>query len=114
MNEELKNLVKSKAAAYKAEVIAIRRHLHQHPELSLQEFETADFVEQKLKEYGVSEIQRMCKTGVVALIKGVNPTKNTIALRADLDALPIVEENEVVYKSKNNGIMHACGHDVHT
>lgn len=114
MNEELKNLVKSKAAAYKAEVIAIRRHLHQHPELSFQEFETADFVEQKLKEYGISDIQRMCKTGVVALIKGVNHTKKVVALRADLDALPIIEENNVVYKSKNNGIMHACGHDVHT
>ncbi|MCL4857268.1 MAG: amidohydrolase, partial [Flavobacteriales bacterium] len=110
----MKNLVKSKAAAYKAEVIAIRRHLHQHPELSFQEFETADFVEQKLKEYGISDIQRMCKTGVVALIKGVNHTKKVVALRADLDALPIIEENNVVYKSKNTGVMHACGHDVHT
>jgi amidohydrolase len=114
MNEELKNLVKNKAATYKAEVIAIRRHLHQYPELSFNEFETAKFVEQKLKEFGITTISRMVNTGVVALIEGKNPNSKTIALRADLDALPIQEDNAVEYKSCNNGVMHACGHDVHT
>ncbi len=111
---DIKSTVKDKAAAYKTEVIAIRRHLHQHPELSFNEFETANFVEQKLKEFGLTKISRLVKTGVVALIEGKNPSVKVIALRADLDALPIQEANDVDYKSKNDGVMHACGHDVHT
>lgn len=111
---DIKSIVKDKAAAYKTEVIAIRRHLHQHPELSFNEFETSNLVEQKLKEFGISKISRLVKTGVVALVEGQNPSTKVIALRADLDALPIQEANEVDYKSKNDGIMHACGHDVHT
>jgi amidohydrolase len=106
--------IKQKAKAYKEDVIAIRRHLHQHPELSFKEFETAHFVEQKLKEFGITKVSRLMKTGVVALIEGKNPTVKVIALRADLDALPIQETNEVSYKSTNDGVMHACGHDVHT
>lgn len=111
---DIKSIIKDKAALYKTEVIAIRRHLHQHPELSFNEYETANFVEQKLKEFGITKISRLVKTGVVALIEGKNPSAKVIALRADLDALPIQETNEVDYKSKNDGVMHACGHDVHT
>ena len=111
---DLKQLIKEKAAAYKKEVVAIRRYLHQHPELSFKEYKTADFVENKLKEYGISNQKRIVETGIIAIIEGVNPSKKTIALRADLDALPIQEDNEVDYKSVNDGIMHACGHDVHT
>ncbi|MCB0380232.1 MAG: amidohydrolase [Flavobacteriales bacterium] len=110
----MKSIIKDKAATYKTEVIAIRRHLHQYPELSFNEFETANFVEQKLKEFGITKISRLVKTGVVALIEGKNPSAKVIALRADLDALRIQETNEVGYKSKNDGVMHACGHDVHT
>lgn len=111
---DLIQLIKQKAAAYKAEVIAIRQHLHQHPELSFKEFKTADFIESKLNEYGITNQKRLVKTGIIALIEGKNPTKKIIALRSDHDALPIQETNEVDYKSVNNGVMHACGHDVHT
>ncbi len=113
MNEII-SLIKQKAAAYKNEVIAIRRHLHQHPELSFNEYNTAEFICQKLTEYKVEFQKEIVKTGVVALIKGKNPEKKVIALRGDIDALPIQEENEVDYCSKNAGVMHACGHDVHT
>ena len=98
---------------YAQETIDIRRHLHAHPELSYQEFETSRFVQGKLNQYGIPfEVKAV--TGVVGLIKGKNPEKKTIALRADMDALPIQEENEVSYKSTKAGVMHACGHDVHT
>lgn len=111
---DLIQLIKQKAAAYKAEVIAIRQHLHQHPELSFKEFKTADFIEDKLNEYGITNQKRLVKTGIIALIEGKNPNKKIIALRSDHDALPIQEENNIDYKSVNNGVMHACGHDVHT
>ncbi|MGE0560667.1 MAG: M20 family metallopeptidase [Flavobacteriales bacterium] len=111
---DIKSIIQDRAAKYKSDVIAIRRHLHQNPELSFKEFETANYVEQKLREFGITKISRLVTTGIVALIEGKNPTKKTIALRADLDALPIIETNEIDYKSKNEGVMHACGHDVHT
>jgi len=111
---DLIQLIKEKASTYKSEVIEIRRHLHQYPELSFQERQTANFVESKLKEYGITNLKRIVDTGIIALIEGNNPSKKTIALRADLDALPIQEENELPYKSQNDGVMHACGHDVHT
>ena len=106
--------IKDLAAAYKEEVIANRRHLHQHPELSFEEHQTASYVEDQLRKIGISDVERKAETGIVALIRGKNPEKKTIALRADMDALPIQETNEVPYKSKNQGVMHACGHDVHT
>jgi amidohydrolase len=84
-----------------------------HPELSYQEFETSKFVQSKLKELGIP-FEVKATTGVVGLIKGKNPDKRIVALRADMDALPIKEENDIPYKSKNEGVMHACGHDVHT
>jgi amidohydrolase len=99
---------------YAQEVIAFRRHLHANPELSYQEFNTANYITQKLKEFGLHPQKGIANTGVVVLIEGKNPSKKIIALRADIDALPITEANEIDYKSKNNGVMHACGHDVHS
>lgn len=90
----------------------IRRHLHRHPELSFHEFETADYVEKKLHELGLFHIKRINQTGVVALLK--NNRENCVALRADLDALPITETDDREYRSLNEGVMHACGHDAHT
>ncbi len=110
----LKDKIKTLAKAYKEEIIQNRRHIHSHPELSYQEFETAKFVKQKLEEIGVSNVEQKANTGWSALIKGKNPDKKVIALRADMDALPIIEANEVPYKSQNPGVMHACGHDAHT
>lgn len=112
--EDIIKLIKQKAANYKEEVIGIRRYLHQNPELSFVEFETSKYVCEKLTEFGVEFKSGYVKTGIVGLIKGNNPDSKTVALRADLDALPIVEENKVSYKSNNEGVMHACGHDVHT
>ncbi len=112
--ESLKNTVKALASEYLEEIIKIRRHIHAHPELSNQEHETAAFVARLLKDMGLEVQTGVYETGLVALIKGKNPDKKVIALRADMDALPIQEENEVSYKSVNPGVMHACGHDVHT
>ena len=96
-----------------SDVVANRRHLHANPELSFHEYETCAYVAQKLDELGI-EYKKMANTGLVALIKGAKQSDTVVALRADMDALPIVEANNVVYKSKNPGVMHACGHDVHT
>lgn len=106
--------IKSLSAAYASDVVAMRRHIHANPELSYQEFNTAKYVATQLKSFGITPTEGVATTGVVAEIKGKNPDKKTIALRADMDALPIHEANEVPYKSKNAGVMHACGHDVHT
>jgi len=105
--------IKTLAAQGQDENIAIRRHLHANPELSYQEFETCKFVQAQLTKIGIP-FTVIATTGVLGIIEGKNPTKRVIALRADMDALPIVEENDVDYKSKNAGVMHACGHDVHT
>lgn len=105
--------IKQKSNAFHADTVRVRRHLHAHPELSYQEKETARFVGAELTAIGLAPAQA-ADTGWVALIEGKNPTSKTIALRADMDALPIEEANAVPYKSKNKGIMHACGHDVHT
>ena len=106
--------IKQLASKYQSDIVACRRHLHKNPELSFHEFNTQKFVEAKLNEYGIKNIQRMANTGVVALVEGKNPSKKIIALRGDMDALPIKETNKVEYKSVNEGVMHACGHDVHT
>jgi amidohydrolase len=95
------------------EVVADRRHLHSHPELSFHEVETSAYVAKKLDELGL-EYHRMAENGLVALIKGERPSDKVVALRADMDALPITEANDVSYKSQNTGVMHACGHDAHT
>ncbi|MEO6187366.1 MAG: M20 family metallopeptidase [Ginsengibacter sp.] len=109
----LKEKIKNLSEKYAEEFITIRRHLHAHPELSYQEFETSKFVQDKLKEFAI-EFEVMATTGVIGIIKGKNPEKRVIALRADMDALPITEVNNVPYRSQNEGVMHACGHDVHT
>ena len=95
------------------EVVANRRHLHSHPELSFHEVNTSAYVAGKLDELGL-KYQRMADNGLVALIKGDKPSDQVVALRADMDALPITEANDVPYKSQNAGVMHACGHDAHT
>ncbi len=110
----LKDKVQALAKDYFSEVVAIRRYLHQHPELSYEETETGKFIAEKLKEYGIEYEHGCAVNGVVGIIKGKNPDSKVIALRGDMDALPITEANEVSYKSKNEGVMHACGHDVHT
>jgi amidohydrolase len=110
---DLKARVKQLASEFAADTVNIRQHIHANPELSFQEFKTSEFVKEKLKSYGL-EAETMAETGLVVLLQGKNPEKKVIALRADLDALPIFEKNDVPYKSKNEGVMHACGHDVHT
>src|SRR5687768_10230624 len=105
--------IKALAKEYAAEFIEVRHYLHAHPELSYQEFETSKFVQGKLSNWNIP-FEIKATTGVVGLIKGKTPEKRVIALRADMDALPIKEENDIPYKSKNDGVMHACGHDVHT
>jgi amidohydrolase len=109
----MQDKIKALAKKYAAEFIDIRHHLHANPELSYQEFETSKFVQRILTELGIP-FEIKATTGVVGLIKGKNPDSRVIALRADMDALPIKEENDIPYKSKNEGVMHACGHDVHT
>jgi hippurate hydrolase len=105
--------IKELAASYAPDIIAIRHHLHAHPELSYKEFETSAFVRRQLDAYGIPW-KIMADTGVVGIIEGRNPSSRVIALRADMDALPIHEENQVPYRSVHAGVMHACGHDVHT
>lgn len=92
----------------------MRRHLHANPELSYQEHDTARYVAGQLRSFGLEPKEGIATTGVLVEIKGINPDKRMIALRADMDALPIQETNNVPYKSKHAGVMHACGHDVHT
>jgi amidohydrolase len=95
-------------------VVSLRRHLHQHPELSFHEFNTAAFVAAELEAIGIPFQKGVAGTGLVGIIEGNNPSRKVVALRADMDALPIQEENDVPYKSMQPGVMHACGHDVHT
>ncbi len=111
---ELIDLIKEKSELYFEEIQKIRHHLHQHPELSFEEEKTAKFVAEKLSDYGINFKANISGHGIVGLIKGKDPTSKTIALRADLDALPIEEQSNQSYISKNKGVMHACGHDVHT
>ncbi|MEP1035334.1 M20 family metallopeptidase [Ekhidna sp.] len=105
--------IKSLSEDYFEEILEIRRHIHANPELSFQEHHTAEFIEKKLSEFGITTTQRIADTGVTFCLDGKRKGK-TIALRADIDALPIHEANNVDYKSTNEGVMHACGHDVHT
>ncbi len=114
MYDHLQEGIKNIAKAHHQDWVSIRRHLHQHPELSFQEFKTAAYVAQTLRAMDIAVQEGVANTGLVAHIKGKNPDKATVALRADMDALPILEANEVPYKSQNEGVMHACGHDVHT
>jgi amidohydrolase len=110
MIEKIKHL----AAQLQPEIKGYRRHLHQYPELSFQEYETSKYIAAQLEKCGIKHQTGMAGTGICAWIEGKNPNAALLALRADMDALPISEANEVDYKSKNEGVMHACGHDVHT
>ena len=105
--------IKTLAQQYQQEFVGIRRHLHAHPELSYQEFETSKFIQSKLADWNIP-FNVIATTGVVGIIEGNNPLGRIMALRADMDALPIKEENNIEYRSVTDGVMHACGHDVHT
>jgi amidohydrolase len=109
----LKEKISALANQIHEEVTQKRRHLHAHPELSFEEYKTSLFVKNELGKLGIP-FTEMAGTGVVGIITGEKKSDKVIALRADMDALPIFEANEVAYKSKNEGVMHACGHDVHT
>ncbi len=111
--ENLKNKIKKLAKEINQEVIGFRHHIHQNPELSFQEYNTQVFIQNELKKLSIP-FESVANTGTVAIIKGKNPDKKITALRADIDALPIIEANNISYKSKIDGVMHACGHDVHT
>jgi hippurate hydrolase len=114
MAESIIQKIRSKAEQYFPDVQAIRHHIHSNPELSFEEHQTSAFVAQQLTALGIPHKTGIAGTGVVGLIEGKNPGKRCIALRADMDALPIQEDNNASYTSKNAGVMHACGHDVHT
>jgi amidohydrolase len=110
----MKDKVKSLANKYFEEIVKHREYLHANPELSFKEFNTSKYIKKFLVENQIEYQDGYVKTGIVAHIKGRNPEKKIIALRADIDALPILEKNKTSYTSQNEGIMHACGHDVHT
>ncbi len=110
---DLVDKIKALAKDYYEEVVFFRRHFHAAPELSMQEHKTAEFIASRLDEMGVSYDAGIAETGIVARIEGQNPGSAMVALRADMDALPIHEQNRVEYKSAIPGVMHACGHDAH-
>ena len=110
----LLNKIKTISGDLFEETRSNRQHLHANPELSFEEYETSKFVQSKLSNWGIAYRAGVAGTGIEAIIEGKNPQKKIVALRGDMDALPITEENDKPYKSKNEGVMHACGHDVHT
>lgn len=109
----LKEQIQELSGKIYGDVVTQRRFLHSNPELSFEEHNTSAYIKAQLDRLGV-EYQPMAETGIVAIIKGDLPSEQVVALRADMDALPITEANDVSYKSLNEGVMHACGHDVHT
>ena len=110
MKEQIQRL----AAQFLPEITAVRRHLHAHPELSYQEVETGQFISKTLTDWGIEHQTGWADNGIVVHLKGDLAGDQTYALRADIDALPITEANDVPYRSRHDGVMHACGHDVHT
>ncbi len=113
MTKDIKGRIRDLAAAQLTQSVADRRHLHAHPELSFVEYDTQAYIARRLGEMGIA-FREIAGTGILGEIRGGQGSGPTIALRADIDALPITEQNEVDYKSTNPGVMHACGHDVHT
>lgn len=111
---DLKQQIKKLAENIENEVLTIRRHLHANPELSFHEAETSKYICDKLDEYGIEYRSGIANYGILGVIKGEKPGGKIIALRADMDALPVVEENNLEFKSTNEGVMHACGHDIHS
>ena len=114
LNNDLISRIKQYAREGAEEIIACRRHLHRHPELSQHEFNTMNYVAGKLREWGLEPKTGIGKTGVMTMIKGKNPDSYCVALRSDYDALPITEDTGLPFASENPGVMHACGHDMHT
>ena len=116
MNLELKKVITTKVSAIYEKIKGYREHLHQNPELSYKEFNTMEYVAAKLKDIGIPYEKGVTETGIIGIIRSSKHSENQacIGLRADLDALPIQEQNTAAYKSKVDGVMHACGHDVHT
>src|SRR5258706_1864119 len=110
----VKEKIQKAAKEFLPEITSIRRHIHAHPELSFEEHKTVEYVSAQLTTFQITDKKRAAGTGRGGFIEGKNPGKKTSALRADMDALPIQETNNVEYRSQNNGVMHACGHDVHT
>ena len=108
------NKIKELAENIFDDVVSIRRDIHKNPELSFKEHKTSTYIKSVLKSWKIPFTEDIADTGIVVLLKGNNADLKTIALRADFDALPIIEENEVDYCSVNKGVMHACGHDAHT
>lgn len=106
--------IKAEAARRHADIIAWRRHLHAHPELSYQETSTGKYIAVQLRELGIEVREGIAGTGVIGVVRGLKPGKGCVCLRADIDALPIQEKNTCDYRSTNDGVMHACGHDAHT
>lgn len=109
----IKSLIKKETNKIIEEIIAIRAHLHKNPELSFNEFETSNFIQEKLTEIGIPFKSGFVKTGIVGRLESTNPKNKVIALRADMDALPIEEDVNNKYCSTKKGVMHACGHDMH-
>src|SRR5215203_441023 len=109
----MKPALKGRGEAYRERIVSLRRHLHQFPEVSGEEHATSETVQEKLDEQGILFTAGYARTGVLGVVEGGRPGK-TVALRADIDALPIQEENEHSFASKVDGVMHACGHDAHT
>ena len=105
--------IRPEIEALKNTIISTRRDIHQHPELAFDEHRTSKLVKERMESFGIEVQTGVGKTGVVGTLRGKNDGKS-IALRADMDALPIQETSDIPYKSKNDGIMHACGHDGHT
>lgn len=114
MQKDLLENIKRIAKQNFEKIKSIREHLHAHPELSFKEFETSKYISKLLNELGIEHTTGHVQTGIVGIIRGNAAATKTILLRADIDALPITEQNNVPYKSKNEGVMHACGHDVHS
>lgn len=110
----MKSKIKKIAKDNLSKIIEIRRYLHQNPELSFKEFNTSEYISKVLSENNIEHKKGIVNTGIIGIIEGNNPTSKTIALRADIDALPIQETTDLEFKSINTGVMHACGHDVHT
>ncbi len=105
--------IKSLSEELFEEIRHVRRHLHKYPELSLKEYKTSEYICKILREEGIAYTSGMAQTGVVAVLEGQLPSDKVLALRADMDALPIQEENDIDFKSVHKGVMHACGHDMH-
>ncbi|CAM4195452.1 M20 metallopeptidase family protein [Zobellia nedashkovskayae] len=105
--------IKSLATQYAPEFVAVRRHLHENPELSFQEYNTCAYLKEQLMSLGITDIESVAETGLLATING-NKKGKTVLLRSDIDALPIQEQNDIAYASKKEGVMHACGHDAHS